>query len=138
MKVLVADRIAAEGIEVLKQNAEVDVKTNLNLEELISIIGQYEALIVRSETKVTQKVIEAGKKLQVIARAGVGIDNIDVEAATQRGIVVVNAPTANTMAAAEHTIAMMLALARHIPQAHAHLSGGAGMRQNFVGGEGRN
>lgn len=138
MKVLVADRIAAEGIEVLKQNAEVDVKTNLEPEELISIIGQYEALMVRSETKVTQEVIEAGKKLQVIARAGVGIDNIDVEAATQRGIVVVNAPTANTMAAAEHTIAMMLALARHIPQAHANLSGGAWMRQNFVGVEVRN
>ena len=99
MKVLVADPIAPEGIEILKKSAEVDVKTGLKPEELLAIIGEYEGLMVRSETKVTAKVIEAGKKLQVIARAGVGIDNIDVEAATQRGIVVVNAPTANTMAA---------------------------------------
>jgi len=138
MKVLVADPIAAEGIDILKKDAEVDVKTGLKPEELISIIGEYEGLMVRSETKVTAKVIEAGKKLQVIARAGVGIDNIDVEAATQRGIVVVNAPTANTMAAAEHSIALMLALARHIPQAHDSLKNGAWKRQNFVGVEVRN
>ena len=138
MKVLVADPIAAEGIDILKKDAEVDVKTGLKPEELISIIGEYEGLMVRSETKVTAKVIEAGKKLQVIARAGVGIDNIDVEAATQRGIVVVNAPTANTMAAAEHSIALMLALARHIPQAHDSLKNGAWKRQSFVGVEVRN
>ena len=138
MRVLVADPIAPEGIEILKKHAEVDVKTGLKPEELISIIGEYEGLMVRSETKVTAKVIEAGKKLQVIARAGVGIDNIDVEAATQRGIVVVNAPTANTMAAAEHSIALMLALARHIPQAHDSLRSGAWKRQNFVGVEVRN
>jgi len=138
MRVLVADPIAPEGIEILKKHAEVDVKTGLKPEELISIIGEYEGLMVRSETKVTAKVIEAGKKLQVIARAGVGIDNIDVEAATQRGIVVVNAPTANTMAAAEHSIALMLALARHIPQAHDSLKSGAWKRQNFVGVEVRN
>jgi D-3-phosphoglycerate dehydrogenase len=138
MKVLVADPIAPEGIEILKKSADVDVKTGLKPEELISIIGEYEGLMVRSETKVTAKVIEAGKKLQVIARAGVGIDNIDVEAATQRGIVVVNAPTANTMAAAEHSIALMLALARHIPQAHESLRGGAWKRQNYVGVEVRN
>jgi D-3-phosphoglycerate dehydrogenase len=138
MRVLVADPIAPEGIEILKKHAEVDVKTGLKPEDLISIIGEYEGLMVRSETKVTAKVIEAGKKLQVIARAGVGIDNIDVEAATQRGIVVVNAPTANTMAAAEHSIALMLALARHIPQAHDSLRSGAWKRQNFVGVEVRN
>jgi D-3-phosphoglycerate dehydrogenase / 2-oxoglutarate reductase len=138
MKVLVADPIAPEGIEILKKSADVDVKTGLKPEELISIIGEYEGLMVRSETKVTAKVIEAGKKLQVIARAGVGIDNIDVEAATQRGIVVVNAPTANTMAAAEHSIALMLALSRNIPQAHESLKGGAWKRQNFVGVEVRN
>jgi D-3-phosphoglycerate dehydrogenase len=138
MRVLVADPIAPEGIEILKKHAEVDVKTGLKPEELIAIIGEYEGLMVRSETKVTAKVIEAGKKLQVIARAGVGIDNIDVEAATQRGIVVVNAPTANTMAAAEHSIALMLALARHIPQAHESLKGGAWKRQNYVGVEVRN
>jgi D-3-phosphoglycerate dehydrogenase / 2-oxoglutarate reductase len=138
MKVLVADPIATEGIEILKKSADVDVKTGLKPEELLAIIGEYEGLMVRSETKVTAKVIEVGKKLQVIARAGVGIDNIDVEAATQRGIVVVNAPTANTMAAAEHSIALMLALSRNIPQAHESLKGGAWKRQNFVGVEVRN
>jgi D-3-phosphoglycerate dehydrogenase len=138
MKVLVADPIAPEGVEILKKSAEVDVKTGLKPEELVAIIGEYEGLMVRSETKVTAKVIEAGKKLQVIARAGVGIDNIDVESATQRGIVVVNAPTANTMAAAEHSIALMLALARNIPQAHESLKEGVWKRQNFVGVEVRN
>ncbi|HWR70377.1 MAG TPA: hydroxyacid dehydrogenase, partial [Dehalococcoidia bacterium] len=138
MKVLVADPIAPEGIEILKKSAEVDVKTGLKPEELLAIIGEYEGLMVRSETKVTAKVIEAGRKLQVIARAGVGIDNIDVEAATQRGIVVVNAPTGNTMAAAEHSVALMLAMARNIPQAHESLKGGAWKRQNFVGVEVRN
>jgi D-3-phosphoglycerate dehydrogenase len=135
MRVLVADPLAEEGLEVLRKQVEVDVRTKMKPDELVSVIGDYEAIIVRSETQVTREAIEAGKKLQVIARAGVGIDNVDLEAATQRGIVVVNAPTANTMAAAEHTVAMMLALARHIPQAHANLSGGAWMRQNFVGVE---
>lgn len=138
MKVLVADPIAPEGIEILKKSAEVDVRTGLKPEELLGIIGEYEGLMVRSETKVTAKVIETGRKLQVIARAGVGIDNIDVEAATQRGIVVVNAPTANTMAAAEHSIALMMAMSRNIPQAHESLRGGAWKRQNFIGVEVRN
>jgi D-3-phosphoglycerate dehydrogenase len=138
MRVLVADPLAEEGLEVLRKQVEVDVRTKMKPDELVSVIGDYEAVIVRSETRITREAIEAGKKLQVIARAGVGIDNVDLEAATQRGIVVVNAPTANTMAAAEHTVAMTLALARHIPQAHANLSGGAWMRQNFVGVELRN
>jgi D-3-phosphoglycerate dehydrogenase len=135
MRVLVADPLAEEGLEVLRKQVEVEVRTKMKPQELVSVIGDYEAIIVRSETRVNREAIEAGKKLQVIARAGVGIDNVDLEAATHRGIVVVNAPTANTMAAAEHTVAMMLALARHIPQAHANLSGGAWMRQNFVGVE---
>lgn len=134
-RILVAEPLAVEGLDILRKQAEVDVKTGLEPEELRSVIGDYDALIVRSATKVTHKVIEAGKRLQVIARAGVGIDNVDAEAATQRGIVVVNAPTANTMAASEHTVAMMLSLARHIPQAHANLSGGAWLRHNFVGVE---
>ena len=138
MKVLVSDPIAKEGIELLQSQAEVDVRLGLKPEELIAIIGDYDALAVRSETKATAKVIEAGKRLQVIARAGVGIDNIDVEAATQRGIVVVNAPTGNTIAAAEHTIALMLALARHIPQAHTSLKSGEWRRADFVGVEVRN
>ena len=138
MKVLIADRIAAEGIEILRAHAEVDVKTGLSRDELISIIGDYDALMVRSDTKVTREVIEAGKRLQAIGRAGVGVDNIDVEAATSKGIVVVNAPTGNTISAAEHAIAMLLAMARRIPQAHAVLKSGEWRRQDFVGVEVRN
>jgi D-3-phosphoglycerate dehydrogenase len=133
MKILVADPVAEEGIEALRAQAEVDVKLKLEPEKLKSIIGDYDALIVRSETRATADIIEAGKKLQVIARAGVGLDNIDVEAATRRGIVVVNAPTGNTIAAAEHTIALMLALARHVPQANAKLKSGAWQRSEYMG-----
>ncbi len=138
MKILIADTISEEGIDILRSNAEVDTKPGLKPEELLSIIGDYEALVVRSQTQVTSKVIEAGKKLLIIARAGVGVDNIDVEEATRRGIVVVNAPTSNTTAAAEHTIALMLALARHIPQANATLKSGVWERNNFIGIEVRN
>ncbi len=135
MKVLVADPIAEEGIEIIRPLAEVDVKTGLKPEELIAIIGDYEGLLVRSQTQVTAEVIAAGRKLQVIGRAGVGIDNIDVDEATRRGIVVVNAPTGNTVSAAEHTLALMLALARHIPQASTALKGGAWQRSKFMGTE---
>ena len=135
MKILVADPVDEEGIDILRSHAEVDIKTGLKPEELISIIGDYEALVVRSQTQVTTGVIEAGEKLQVIARAGVGVDNIDVEEATRRGIVVVNAPTSNTTSATEHTIALMLALARHIPQASAVLKSGVWQRSDFIGTE---
>jgi D-3-phosphoglycerate dehydrogenase len=135
MKILVADPVAKEGIEALRAQAEVDVKLGLKPEELKGIIGDYEAFIVRSETKATADIIEAGKKLQVIARAGVGLDNIDVDAATRQGIVVVNAPTGNTMAAAEHTMALMLAMARHIPQADTRLKSGVWQRSDYVGTE---
>jgi D-3-phosphoglycerate dehydrogenase len=135
MKVLIADKLAEEGIKILRPHAEVDVKTELKPEELVAIIGDYEALLVRSQTKVTAEVIQAGKKLQVIGRAGVGVDNIDLDEATQRGIVVVNAPTGNTISAAEHTIALMLALARHIPQANTVLKSGEWRRADFMGTE---
>lgn len=135
MKVLVADPLAREGVDLLKMNVEVDVKLGLPQDELKKIIGSYDALIVRSETKVTSAIIEAGTKLMVIGRAGTGVDNIDVEAATRKGIVVVNAPTGNTVSAAEHTIAMMLALARHIPQAHTSLQAGEWRRKDFMGVE---
>ena len=138
MKVLVADPIDKAGIEALQARVKVDVKTGLKPDELKSIIGNYEAIVVRSETQVTKEIIEAGTKLQAIARAGVGLDNIDVNAATQRGIVVVNAPTGNTIAAAEHTMAMMLALARHVPQANAKLKSGAWQRSAFIGNELKN
>jgi D-3-phosphoglycerate dehydrogenase len=138
MKVLVADPVSEEGLKLLRRHAKVDVKTELPPKELASIIGDYEALVVRSQTKVTAEVIKAGKKLQVIGRAGVGVDNINVEEATKRGIIVVNAPTGNTISAAEHTIALMLALARHIPRANAVLKSGVWRRSDFMGTEIRN
>ena len=133
MKVLVTEPISNEGIDILHSQAQVDVKLGLTPEEIISTIGDYEALVVRSQTKVSAKIIQAGKKLQVIGRAGVGVDNIDVEEASQRGIVVVNAPTGNTISAAEHTIALMLCLARHIPQANVVLKSGVWRRSEFMG-----
>src|SRR4030042_3444776 len=102
MKVLVTDPISEEGLQVLRNHAQVDAKIGAKTPEIISIIGDYEGLLVRSQTQVTSDVIRAGKKLQVIARAGVGIDNIDLEEATRCGIIVVNAPTGNTISAAEH------------------------------------
>ena len=138
MKVLIADSVSGEGIDILRSYAQVDVRLELTPEELISTIGDYEALVVRSQTRVTAEVIQAGEKLQVIARAGVGIDNIDVDEATRRGIVVVNAPTGNTISAAEHAIALMLSLARHIPQANAVLKSGVWRRSDFMGTEVRN
>ena len=138
MKILVADSVGEEGIALMRSCAEVDIKPGLKPEELIAIIGDYDALVVRSQTKVTAKVIEAGKKLQVIGRAGVGVDNIDVEAATRLGIIVVNAPSSNTISAAEHTIALILSLARHIPRANASLKAGEWRRNEFTGIEVRN
>jgi D-3-phosphoglycerate dehydrogenase len=137
-KILVSDSIAEEGINVLRSEADVDIKLKLKPNELISIIPDYDALVVRSETKVTAEVIEAGKKLQVIGRAGIGVDNIDLEAATRHGVVVVNAPAGNAVATAEHAIALLLALARHIPQAYSRLKAGEWRREGFIGTEVRN
>lgn len=133
-RVLVCDPIADDGVAALKANgAEVDVKTGLKPDELRSIVDGYDALVVRSETKVTREIIEAASKLQVVGRAGVGVDNIDLDAATERGVVVVNAPTGNTISAAEHAIALMLSLARNIPAANASLRSGKWERGRFVG-----
>lgn len=137
-RVLVCDPLDERGLRLLEEFASVDVRTGLSEAELIEIIPAYDAMIVRSGTRVTAAVIEAGKRLQAIGRAGVGVDNIDVEAATRRGIIVVNTPTANTIAAAEHTIAMMLALARQIPAADASLREGRWDRKRFIGVEVRN
>ena len=131
--VLITDPIAQDGIDLLSSGAEVDVHLTPSPEELLKLIGGYEALVVRSQTKVTREVIEAAKRLQVIGRAGTGVDNIDLEAATHRGIVVVNAPTGNTISAAEHTIALMLALARNVPEGHASLRAGRWERQQLLG-----
>ena len=136
MKALVADPIAPEGVDLLlRSGVEVDVQTGLSPQKLLDIIGDYDAVIVRSETQVTADVLAKGARLQVVGRAGVGVDNIDVEAATQRGVLVVNAPTANIVAAAEHTLALILALARHVPQANAALKGGTWARTQYIGSE---
>lgn len=133
--ILVADPIASEGMELLHRFADVDTKPGLGSAELIAAIPAYDALVVRSETRVTADVINAGKRLRAIARAGVGVDNIDVDAATRHGIIVVNSPTGNIAAAAEHTVALLLAMARHIPVASASLREGRWERSKFVGTE---
>ncbi|MFC1950582.1 hydroxyacid dehydrogenase [Chloroflexota bacterium] len=136
MKVLVTDRIFKEGLDILdKAHVEVDIKLGLKPEELKGIIGNYDALIVRSQTKVTAEVIKAGRKLRVVARAGTGVDNIDVNEATREGILVVNAPTANTIAVVEHVFGLMLALIRHIPQANNKLMSGVWGKSEFMGTE---
>ena len=137
MKVLVADELSPQGLEILKgaEGVEVEVKTGLKPEELASVIGQYHALIVRSSTRVTVEVIERAERLKVIGRAGAGVDNIDVEAATKKGIVVMNTPGGNSMAAAEHTIGLLLAIARNIPQANASMKAGRWEKKRFVGVE---
>ena len=137
-RVLVADPIASEGVKLLGTGADVDVKHGLKPPELLEIIGAYDALVVRSETKVTPEVVKAAKNLRVIARAGIGVDNINLEAATGAGIAVVNAPVGNTVAAAEHTMALMLALARNVPQAYQSLKQGEWKRSAFMGIEVRN
>ena len=137
-RILVSDAIALEGVELLKQQADVEVRTGLKPEELMEIMGGFEALVVRSETKVTAEIISAGKRLQVIARAGIGVDNIDLDAATSAGIAVVNAPAGNTVAAAEHTLALMLASARNLPQAYQSMKEGQWKRSAFMGIEVRN
>ena len=135
-KILVSDPLAEEGLKILKDSGfPVDVKTKLSEDELCKIIGEYDCLIVRSGTKVTRKVIEAGKKLKVVGRAGVGVDNIDVPAATEKGILVMNTPSANILSAAEHTVAMLLSLARNIPFAHASMHRGEWLRDKYTGVE---
>ncbi|NCJ06862.1 phosphoglycerate dehydrogenase [Synechococcales cyanobacterium C] len=134
-KVLVSDPIDPAGLELLAQVAQVDVRTDLTPDDLIQTIPAYDALMIRSGTRVTQAVIEAANQLKIIGRAGVGVDNVDVPAATRKGIVVVNSPEGNTVAAAEHTLALMLALSRHIPDANASLKTGRWDRKRFTGVE---
>jgi len=136
MKVLVAEKIADSGVDRLRgEGHDVDVLTDLSREQLLEQIGTYDALIVRSATKADAELIERGANLKVIGRAGVGVDNVDVDAATRSGIVVVNAPQANILSNAEHTMGMILSLARNIPQANASLKGGAWDRGKFTGVE---
>ncbi len=132
-RVLIADPLEEIGVQILRSEAEVDVLPELTQEGLVQIIGDYDGLIVRSGTRVTRQVIEKGQTLKVIARAGIGVDNIDVEAATEKGIFVVNAPSAVTTATAEHTFALLLALMRKIPSATSAVRAGKWERSGFVG-----
>ncbi|MCP4650939.1 MAG: phosphoglycerate dehydrogenase [PVC group bacterium] len=136
MRILVTDPLAEEGMKVLKENGlSVDLKPKLPLEKLKEIIGEYEALIVRSGTTATAEIINEAKNLKVIGRAGVGVDNVDIDAATTQGIVVMNTPGGNTISTAEHTVSMMLALNRNIPQANVSLKNGEWNRKKFQGKE---
>ncbi len=136
-KILVADAIAERGVEQLRAvpGFEVDVRTGLKEDQLCEIMGDYTAMIVRSQTKVTKKVLEAARQLRVVGRAGVGVDNVDVDAATQRGVIVMNTPGGNTISTAEHTFSMLMALSRNIPQAHASMKAGKWDRKSFEGVE---
>jgi len=135
MRVLVTEKLSTAGLERLREHLEVDVKTGQSPDELAATIGGYDALIIRSATSVDERIIEAGDNLKVIGRAGIGLDNVDVEAATRHGVLVVNAPQSNILSAAEHTMALLLAQARHIPQAHASLVGGEWARDRYQGVE---
>ncbi|HXX53508.1 MAG TPA: phosphoglycerate dehydrogenase [Thermodesulfovibrionales bacterium] len=136
MKVLISDSLSPRGIEVLKQSGlEVDVKTGMKPEELKKCIGQYHGLIIRSATKVTAEIVEAASNLKVVGRAGSGLDNVDKAAASKKGIVVMNTPGGNTITTAEHTIALMFALARQIPQATASMKHGKWEKKRFMGVE---
>lgn len=134
-RILVSDRLGDTGIELLKEanDVEFDIKLKLSKEELISTIPDYEAIIVRSGTKVDADVLEAGRKLRVVGRAGIGVDNIDVKAATSKGIIVMNTPQANAVATAEQAMTLMLAISRHTAPAHASVLAGEWRRSDFVG-----
>src|SRR5256885_6775358 len=138
MNVLICDPISPKGIDYFKQQPGLRVtvlEKRLGEAELLPIVSEVEAMVVRSETKVTRKVMESAPKLTVVGRAGVGVDNVDVEAATQRGIVVMNTPSGNTISTAELTFSMLMALARKIPQAHASMKAGEWNRKAFQGVE---
>jgi D-3-phosphoglycerate dehydrogenase len=134
-KVLVSDPIDQAGIDILSQVAQVDYEPEISPTDLVERISQYDALMIRSGTKVTAAVIEAAQRLKIIGRAGVGVDNVDVQAATRKGIMVVNSPEGNTVAAAEHALALMMSLSRYIPQANASLKSGQWRRTLFTGVE---
>jgi D-3-phosphoglycerate dehydrogenase len=135
VKVLVKEKIADSGVDLLKQNFEVDLGLDMSDEELAEAIGAYDAILIRSATKLTPELIERADNLKVIGRAGTGVDNVDIPAATRRGIVVANAPESNSVAAAEHTLALALSLFRNVPQAHGALVDGRWDRAKYKGAE---
>jgi D-3-phosphoglycerate dehydrogenase / 2-oxoglutarate reductase len=130
-RVLVKEKIADAGVDLLREHFDVDVRTDMPEEELSAAIADYDAIVIRSATKVDADLIERAARLKVIGRAGIGVDNVDVPAATKQGIIVANAPESNIVAAAEHTIAMLLAQVRNIPQAHSSLKGGKWERSSL-------
>src|SRR5207302_542412 len=134
-KVLIADSISPRGVDELSRDGalEVSFQTGLTESELVKIIPEFSALVVRSQTKVTAQILNAGVQLRVVGRAGVGVDNVDVETATRRGIIVLNAPGGNTVSTAEHTFSLLLSVARKIPQADASMRGKSWDRKNFEG-----
>ncbi|HWW62304.1 MAG TPA: hydroxyacid dehydrogenase, partial [Thermoanaerobaculia bacterium] len=136
-KVLVTDSLADSGLEILRKQDDVDLdyRPGLKDEALLQAVAESDALITRSGTAVTRELVNAGTRLRIIGRAGVGLDNVDVDACTERGILVINAPTANIMSATEHTMAMLLALCRNIPEAHASVKRGEWTRSKFIGME---
>src|SRR5689334_7766080 len=135
MRVLVAEPVAKEGVELLRAHHEVDERPGLSREELCAVVADYDALVVRSQVQVDAELIAAAPRLVVIGRAGVGVDNVDLEAATRAGIVVVNAPTGNTIAAAEHTLALLYGVARRTAAADASMRRGEWARSRFTGVE---
>jgi D-3-phosphoglycerate dehydrogenase / 2-oxoglutarate reductase len=135
VRVLVTEKLSEAGLELLRKDFQVDVRPELATGDLAAEIAPYDALVVRSQTQVTSDVIAAGESLKVVARAGIGLDNVDVEAATRRGVMVVNAPQSNIVSAAEHTIALLLAQARNIPRANEALKAGRWERSSFEGVE---
>ena len=134
-RVLVAENIGGSGIALLREHFDVDLGLDWEPEQLGERIGDYQGLLIRSATKLDAGLIERAGSLRAVGRAGVGVDNVDVVAATKRGIVVANAPESNVITAAEHTMALLLALARNIPQAHASLTSGKWERSKFSGTE---
>ncbi|MGK7345485.1 MAG: phosphoglycerate dehydrogenase [Candidatus Nitrospinota bacterium M3_3B_026] len=136
-KILVSDKLSGKGVDILRaaEDIDVEVKTGLSPEELLKVIPSYDGLIIRSSTKASAEVIRAAENLRIIGRAGIGVDNVDVEEASARGIVVMNTPGGNTVTTAEHTISMMMSLARKIPQASASVKAGKWEKKKFVGME---
>lgn len=136
MRVLISDNLAPVGVEILKEaGLEVDVKTGMSPDELKAVIGDYDGLVIRSATKVTADLLESASRLRVVGRAGIGLDNVDIPAASQKGVVVMNAPDGNATTAAEHAICMMMSLSRNIPQASASMKAGKWEKKKFMGRE---
>ena len=136
MRVLISDNLAPVGVEILKKaGLEVDIKTGMTPDEIKAIIGDYDGLVIRSATRVTGDLLESAGRLRVVGRAGIGLDNVDIPAASEKGVVVMNAPDGNATTAAEHAISMMMALSRNIPQATASMKAGKWEKKKFMGRE---